>query len=87
MSEENIFGSDPSSSTTYIKDSFKIARAGLPIERWNKVGDFGKWQWKMKSTLRKNGVHAVVYAPEDLDPEISARELFEMKEWAFTTLQ
>lgn len=41
----------------------------------------------MKAVLRRNHVHTVVYAQDQLDPSLSALELFEMKEWAFTTLQ
>ena len=52
------------------------------IEQWNSDRDFGKWQWKMKVVLTGNRYHPILYAPKDLDLDISASELIKIQQWA-----
>ena len=53
----------------------------MRIEKWNREGDFGKWQFTTAATLRKNDVHPIVFAPEENDPDMSTLEAKEMEAW------
>ncbi|KAI3693306.1 hypothetical protein L6452_33140 [Arctium lappa] len=70
----------------YQKGAFKLSGSGIRIEKWNGEGDFGKWQFTTTTTLRKNDVHLVVFAPNEKDLDMSTLEAKEMEAWAFTTL-
>ncbi|KAJ9536138.1 hypothetical protein OSB04_un000681 [Centaurea solstitialis] len=87
--EENPFGAGSSnqSQKSYQERTFNLSGAGIRIQTWNGDGDFSKWQFTTSAALRKNGVHPVVFAKDELDPNMSDLKAKEMEAWAFTTLQ
>ncbi|KAJ9557676.1 hypothetical protein OSB04_012290 [Centaurea solstitialis] len=63
------------------------AKVEVKGKTWNGDGDFSKWQFTTSATLWKNGVHPVVFAKDEFDPNMSDLKAIEMEVWAFTTLQ
>ncbi|KAJ9546691.1 hypothetical protein OSB04_019234 [Centaurea solstitialis] len=89
VDEENPFGTGSSnqSQKSYQEGTFNLSGAGIRIQTWNGDGDFSKWQFTTSAALRKNGVHPVVFAKDELHPNISDLKAREMEAWAFTTLR